>query len=97
MRHGDARGCGDGHGRGHAGDNLDGYAVCLAVPVSYTHLDVYKRQEKVILTALCGHGHLDLPAYGAYLAGEMSDHSYEEAEIRDAVAEALTHLPTIPG
>ena len=54
-------------------------------------------EEKVILTALCGHGHLDLPAYGAYLAGEMSDHSYEEAEIRDAVAEALTHLPAIPG
>jgi tryptophan synthase beta chain len=38
-----------------------------------------------------------LPAYGAYLAGEMSDHSYEEAEIRDAVAEALTRLPAIPG
>ena len=54
-------------------------------------------EEKVILTALCGHGHLDLPAYGAYLAGEMSDHSYEEAEIRDAVAEALTRLPAIPG
>jgi tryptophan synthase beta chain len=45
---------------------------------------------------LCGHGHLDLPAYGAYLAGEMTDHSYEEAEIRDAVAEALTRLPSIP-
>jgi tryptophan synthase beta chain len=54
-------------------------------------------EEKVILTALCGHGHLDLPAYGAYLAGEMTDHSYEEAEIRDAVAEALTRLPSIPG
>ena len=54
-------------------------------------------EEEVILTALCGHGHLDLPAYGAYLAGEMTDHSYEEAEIRDAVAEALTRLPSIPG
>jgi tryptophan synthase beta chain len=54
-------------------------------------------EQKVILTALCGHGHLDLPAYGAYLAGEMTDHSYEEAEIRDAVAEALTRLPSIPG
>ena len=25
-------------------------------------------EEKVILTALCGHGHLDLPAYDAYLS-----------------------------
>ena len=54
-------------------------------------------QEKVILTALCGHGHLDLPAYAAYLDGSMTDHSYEEDEIREAVAEALTRLPTIPG
>ncbi|HRW18300.1 MAG TPA: TrpB-like pyridoxal phosphate-dependent enzyme [Dermatophilaceae bacterium] len=54
-------------------------------------------EEKVILTALCGHGHLDLPAYAAYLDGSMTDHSYEESEIRDAVAEALTRLPAIPG
>ena len=30
-------------------------------------------EEKVILTALCGHGHLDLPAYDAYLAGDIED------------------------
>ena len=30
-------------------------------------------EEKVILTALCGHGHLDLAAYGSYLGGEMVD------------------------
>ena len=46
---------------------------------------------------LSGHGHLDLPAYGAYLDGSMTDHSYEESEIREAVAEALTRLPAIPG
>ena len=28
-------------------------------------------EAKVILTALCGHGHLDLPAYDAYLSGAM--------------------------
>jgi len=28
-------------------------------------------EEKVILTALCGHGHLDLAAYDAYLTGTM--------------------------
>jgi tryptophan synthase beta chain len=54
-------------------------------------------EEKVILTALCGHGHLDLPAYGAYLDGTMTDHSYEETEISEAVAAALRKLPAAPG
>ncbi len=30
-------------------------------------------EEKVILTALCGHGHFDLAAYEAYLDGRMVD------------------------
>jgi tryptophan synthase beta chain len=30
-------------------------------------------EEKVILTALCGHGHLDLPAYESFLSGAMTD------------------------
>ena len=38
-------------------------------------------ESKVILTALCGHGHLDLAAYGAYLAGEMVDHELSDAQI----------------
>jgi len=54
-------------------------------------------EEKVILTALCGHGHLDLGAYESYLAGTMTDHSYEEEEISAAVAAALQRLPAIPG
>ncbi len=37
-------------------------------------------EEKVILTALCGHGHLDLPAYDAYLSGEVVDHAWEDAD-----------------
>ena len=32
-------------------------------------------EEKVILTALCGHGHLDLGAYDAYLSGQVVDHA----------------------
>ncbi|MBC6451393.1 TrpB-like pyridoxal phosphate-dependent enzyme [Actinokineospora xionganensis] len=43
-------------------------------------------EEKVILTALCGHAHLDLPAYGAYLGGEMVDHELSEEEIERALA-----------
>jgi len=46
-------------------------------------------EEKVILTALCGHGLLDLQAYGEYLHGEMRD-----LELRDTViSEALAGLP----
>jgi tryptophan synthase beta chain len=46
-------------------------------------------EEKVILTALCGHAHLDLPAYGAYLAGDMVDNELSEEDL----ARSLTGLP----
>ncbi|GIE95646.1 TrpB-like pyridoxal phosphate-dependent enzyme [Paractinoplanes rishiriensis] len=49
-------------------------------------------EEKVILTALCGHGHLDLAAYGRYLAGDMVDHELSA----DAVAAAMAGLPKVP-
>ncbi|CAN5239013.1 TrpB-like pyridoxal phosphate-dependent enzyme [soil metagenome] len=49
-------------------------------------------EEKVILTALCGHGHLDLPAYDAYLSGRMTDHDHDAA----AVSRALEALPAVP-
>jgi tryptophan synthase beta chain len=46
-------------------------------------------EEKVILTALCGHGLLDLQAYGEYMAGAMQD-----LELSDlALTEALAGLP----
>jgi tryptophan synthase beta chain len=40
----------------------------------------------VILFNLCGHGHFDLGAYEAYLAGELVDLEYSEEEIDRAVA-----------
>jgi tryptophan synthase beta chain len=49
-------------------------------------------ESKVILTALCGHGHLDLAAYGTYLSGEMVDRELSDEAIRNAVAA----LPKIP-
>jgi tryptophan synthase beta chain len=49
-------------------------------------------EAKVILTALCGHGHLDLAAYDAYLAGRIVDHSLPDAEIRAAI-DALPPVP----
>lgn len=45
----------------------------------------------VILTALCGHGHLDLAAYDAYLSGEMVDHAWDPS----ASERALDKLPTV--
>ncbi|MEU4671634.1 TrpB-like pyridoxal phosphate-dependent enzyme [Amycolatopsis sp. NPDC023774] len=45
-------------------------------------------EEKVILTALCGHAHLDLPAYGAYLSGEMVDNELSD-DVLDASLAAL--------
>jgi tryptophan synthase beta chain len=49
-------------------------------------------EAKVILTALCGHGHLDLPAYDAYLSGAMQDRVVDDAEIDEAI-EALPPVP----
>jgi tryptophan synthase beta chain len=49
-------------------------------------------EAKVILTALCGHGHLDLPAYDAYLSGAMEDNALTDAEI----AAATVALPPVP-
>nr|WP_296068809.1 TrpB-like pyridoxal phosphate-dependent enzyme [uncultured Actinoplanes sp.] len=49
-------------------------------------------EEKVILTALCGHGHLDLAAYGRFLAGEMEDHELSG----EAIAAAMASLPQVP-
>ena len=49
-------------------------------------------ESKVILTALCGHGHLDLPAYDAYLSGAMQDNALSDAAIEAATAT----LPPVP-
>ena len=43
-------------------------------------------EEKVILTALCGHGLLDLQAYGDYLHGEMRDLDLSDATLAAAMA-----------
>ena len=48
-------------------------------------------EEKVILTAVCGHGHFDLSAYDAYLSGELVDHELDT----DQIAEAMSRVPVI--
>ncbi|HET8582567.1 MAG TPA: TrpB-like pyridoxal-phosphate dependent enzyme, partial [Jatrophihabitans sp.] len=49
-------------------------------------------ESKVILTALCGHGHLDLAAYDAYLSGNIVDHTLPDSEIEAAI-DALPPVP----
>ncbi len=46
-------------------------------------------EEKVILTALCGHGLLDLTAYESFLAGRVTDYDLPAQALQDA----LTTLP----
>src|ERR671930_1442669 len=45
-------------------------------------------EERVILLGLCGHGHFDLGAYDAFLAGNLEDPEFSEAD-RDAALAAL--------
>ena len=46
-------------------------------------------EEKVILTAMCGHGLLDLTAYESYQSGQMTDLELPAAAVQDA----LSRLP----
>jgi tryptophan synthase beta chain len=48
-------------------------------------------EEKVILTALCGHGHFDMAAYDAYLTSRMVDEEVSEARF----AAALETIPAV--
>jgi tryptophan synthase beta chain len=43
-------------------------------------------EEKVILTALCGHGLLDLTAYESFLAGQVTDLELPAKSLQDALS-----------
>ncbi len=43
-------------------------------------------EEKVILTALCGHGHFDMAAYDAFLNGRMVDEEMTDERLAPALA-----------
>ena len=49
-------------------------------------------EKRVILFGLCGHGHFDLSAYDAYLAGKLEDPEFSDADMRSA----LERLPAAP-
>ncbi|HJW91373.1 MAG TPA: pyridoxal-phosphate dependent enzyme, partial [Anaerolineales bacterium] len=49
-------------------------------------------EKRVILFNLSGHGHFDLSAYQAYLAGQLVEYEYPEA----AIQAAMQTLPEVP-
>jgi tryptophan synthase beta chain len=49
-------------------------------------------EQRVILFNLSGHGHFDLGAYDAYLAGTLEDPEFAEQDMEDAIA----RLPEAP-
>ncbi len=51
-----------------------------------------KGEERVIVFNLSGHGHFDLAAYEAYMAGGLQDYAYPE----EKVEAALKDLPMVP-
>jgi tryptophan synthase beta chain len=51
-------------------------------------------EERVILFNLCGHGHFDMSAYDAYLAGQLEDPEFSEADM-EAALERLPEAPSI--
>jgi tryptophan synthase beta chain len=51
-------------------------------------------ESRVILLGLCGHGHFDLSAYDAYLAGKLEDPEFSQADL-DAALAALPEAPAL--
>ncbi|HZC13089.1 MAG TPA: TrpB-like pyridoxal phosphate-dependent enzyme, partial [Thermoleophilaceae bacterium] len=51
-------------------------------------------EQRVILFNLCGHGHFDMSAYDAYLAGKLEDPEFSEADM-EAALERLPEAPAI--
>src|SRR5512136_2184118 len=65
------------------------HAICVAIDQA---LDAKARREKrVVLFNLSGHGNLDLSAYEQYLGGKLQDYDYPAEE----VARAMEHLPRV--
>ncbi|KAK9681566.1 hypothetical protein RND81_10G011400 [Saponaria officinalis] len=48
-------------------------------------------ESKVILMAMCGHGHFDLPSYDKFLRGDLVDLSFSEERIQAS----LSKIPKI--
>jgi tryptophan synthase beta chain len=58
----------------------------LAEVVREAHRCAETGEDRVIVTALCGHGHFDLAAYDAYLSGRMVDEPVSDERFAAALA-----------
>ncbi len=65
------------------------HAIRAAVDEAMAARDAGER--RVILFNLSGHGHFDMGAYDAYLAGTLQDYAYPA----EAIERALTELPNV--
>ncbi|MGD8454883.1 MAG: TrpB-like pyridoxal phosphate-dependent enzyme [Anaerolineales bacterium] len=65
------------------------HAVAVAIDEALDAKE--KGEERVILFNLSGHGHFDLAAYQAYLAGELHNYEYPEEKVKAA----LKDLPKV--
>ena len=63
----------------------------LATVIDHARRCAETGEEKVLLTALCGHGHFDMAAYERYLGGDLVDYAYPA----ERIASALEGLPTV--
>ena len=52
-------------------------------------------EERVILFGLCGHGHFDIAAYDAYLAGTLEDPEFSQDDMDAAVAALPAGAPSV--
>jgi tryptophan synthase beta chain len=67
-------------------------ALALASVIEEARHCAETGEEKVILAAVCGHGHFDMAGYERHLLGELEDHEVPQERI-DA---ALDNLPVVP-
>jgi tryptophan synthase beta chain len=63
----------------------------LAAAVREAKLCKESGEQKVILTALCGHGHFDMAAYDAYLDGRLVDEEVTD----ERLAAGLATVPSV--
>src|SRR4051812_3452443 len=52
-------------------------------------------EARTILFGLCGHGHFDLAAYDAFLAGTLEDPEFSEEEMQAALDKLPDNIPAI--
>jgi tryptophan synthase beta chain len=67
-------------------------AHALAAVVEEANAAKEAGDERVILLGLSGHGHFDMGAYQAFLAGQLEDVEFSEADMEAALA----RLPDAP-